>query len=115
MIQQGSNDKGFHCKIKISADSILNGKITVEVETVKEATAYLYQLPNAFNTELSNTIGLIENNQINFLTAGGKTSIPTDWTFYISYITSEGISEIKVKSYVEDYVVEDLENINNKW
>ena len=83
--------------------------MTIEVETVNEATAYLYQLPNAFNTEISNTIGLIENNQINSLTAGGKTSIPTDWSFYISYITSEGISEIKLKSYVEDYEFTDVD------
>jgi len=41
--------------------------------------------------------------------------VPTDWSIYISYITSEGISEIKVKSYVEDYEFTDVDDINNKW
>ena len=72
-------------------------------------------LPNSFNTDISDTIGLIENNKINTLTQGGFTSIPTDWSFYISYITSEGISEIKLKSYVEDYEFTDVNSIENDW
>ena len=115
LISQGSNYRGYHCKIKISADQLLNGKITLEIESIKEATAYLYHLPNSFNTELSNTIGIIENNKINSLNAGGKASIPTDWSFYISYITLEGVSEIKLKSYVEDYDFTDIDTITNEW
>ena len=52
-----------NCKIQISANQGLNGKIKAHVNAVKGAKAFAYLLPNqkySLDNRISNTIGIFE-------------------------------------------------------
>lgn len=112
----GDDERSFNCKITISADEILNGKLTLEVIAVEQASAYIYLLPNVFNTELSDTIGILENNLVYSITSEyGKISVPTDWSMIVSYNTDNDEGTISIKTYAEEYTADDVESIAGDW
>lgn len=60
--------RAYNCKFLISANAGLNGKMIVDVANVENANAYVFLQPNSFNTEISTTHGILENNMIYALT-----------------------------------------------
>lgn len=94
-------------------DASLNGKLRVEVLSVKGATAYVIMQPNSFNATESRTHGLIENNKLDPQIASGSYSIPSDWRLIISYNTQIWRGDISVKTWVEQYVKTDEQLIRD--
>ena len=94
--------------------STLNGKVIVDV-TSKGASVYLYMMPNKFSKEASNTIGIVENNQIKAKVESGSYEVPTDWTVYIAYNVGYLDGNIEIKSWAEEYTAIDKTKIDGDW
>ena len=94
--------------------STLNGKVIVDV-TSKGASVYLYMMPNKFSKEASDTIGIVENNQIKAKVESGSYEVPTDWTIYIAYNVGYLDGNIDIKSWAEEYTAKDKTKINGDW
>ena len=97
-----------------SADKSLNGKVKVSIEA-KGASVYVYMMPNNFNTGVSDTIGILENNQIKAKILKGTYYVPTDWTVYVAFNTGYLDGNIRINSWVEEYVKADKTKIENDW
>jgi hypothetical protein len=96
------------------AESTLNGKLKISIESTG-ATIYVYMMPNAFNKEVSNTIGILENNQIKAKVTTGTYEVPTDWSFHLAYNVGYLDGFVSVKSWVEEYTKVDVSKITNEW
>jgi hypothetical protein len=96
----------------------LNGKIRIKLES-KGAYVYVYMMPNRFNTKLSNTVGILENNMIKenlqYSSKSNMIEVPTDWTIYIQYNIGYLDGYMKVTSEAMEYSAEDADHITNDW
>lgn len=100
--------------MSFTAESSLNGKVKVEL-TAKGASIYVYMMPNNFNTEVYNTVGILENNQIFAKVEKGTYEVPTDWTIYVAYNVGYLDGSIKVKTWAEEYTSADKTKIKDAW
>jgi hypothetical protein len=63
MSEWGFFENAYNCKMTFTATTSLNGKVMVSLQA-KGASVYIYMMPNNFNKEISDTVGILENNQI---------------------------------------------------
>jgi len=76
-----------NCKMVFNASSsadhfVLNGKMVIQFEEIKDAMVELYAWPNTIPAD-SPTHGILDNG-IHFTPKfGDKYSAPTDWTIYV--------------------------------
>ena len=94
-----------------SGSSSLNGKLKVDVDS-SGASVYIYMMPNNFNKETSDTIGIVENNQIKAKVETGSFEVPSDWTIFIAYNVGYLDGFINVKSWAEEYTKSDKQWIS---
>ena len=59
----GFFDYGYNCKMRFRANKRLNGKLRVEVESINDARAFVYLMPNEFN-ESYEMHGIFENDKM---------------------------------------------------
>jgi hypothetical protein len=97
-----------------SGASNLNGKVIVDV-TSKGASVYLYMMPNKFSKDASDTVGIVENNQIKARVESGSYEVPTDWTAYIAYNVGYLDGDIEIVSWAEEYTSKDKTKIDGDW
>jgi flagellar biosynthesis GTPase FlhF len=100
--------------MEFTADQSLNGKHKISIES-EGATIYVYMMPNAFNTDLSNTYGILENNQIKAKVTSGTYEVPTDWTLLIAYNVGYLDGRVSVRSWAEEYTKADEAKISSEW
>ena len=97
----------------------MNGKLTVEIQNVDDATLYIYLQPNNFNEEEMKTVGIIENNKVynhySWTKAGRRYTVPSDWTIFLVYNVGYVNGGISVKSWVSPYTEKDLAKIAGSW
>ena len=112
-------ETAFNCKIAITGANSMNGKLTVEILNVDDATLYIYLQPNNFNEEEMKTVGIIENNKVynhySWTKAGRRYSVPSDWTIFLVYNVGYVNGAISVKSWVEPYTEKDISKIQGSW
>ena len=86
----------------------------VDIETVRNANAYIFLQPNNFNKDISISHGILENNMMYEISiykgkTKGKYEVPTDWTVFISYnYVREEAGSIAVKSWVDEFTDKDV-------
>ena len=54
----------YNCKISITAEPSLNGKIVVEATKLTDASTYVYLQPNNRKRDGKDTHGIVENNMV---------------------------------------------------
>ena len=54
--------KGVNCRMSISAQKSLNGKLQVKMKSIRLAKAKIYLQPNKLDPKKYKTHGIIENN-----------------------------------------------------
>lgn len=112
-------ETAFNCKVAITGAPSMNGKLTVEIQNVDDATLYIYLQPNNFNEEEMKTVGIIENNKVynhySWTKAGRRYTVPSDWTIFLVYNVGYVNGGISVKSWVSPYTEKDLAKIAGSW
>lgn len=98
----------------IGGSSTLNGKLIVDIES-EGASVYLYMMPNQFSKDASDTVGIVENNQIKAKVDYGSFEVPTDWSVYIVYNVGYMGGNINVKSWAQEYTEKDKTKIDGDW
>ena len=105
-------------RMQFQGDPKLNGKIKIQLDS-KGAYVYIYMMPNRFNKEVSNTIGILENNKIienkDYSSKSAIFEVPTDWTIYITYNVGYLDGYVSVRSWAEEYTLADKSKIANEW
>ena len=86
--------------------SNLNGKVKVDIES-SGASVYVYMMPNNFNKEASDTIGIVENNEIKAKVESASYEVPSDWTVFVAYNVGYLDGAITIKSWAEEYTKAD--------
>lgn len=105
---------GNNCKIKISADKGMNGKLQVQILHVEKVNLFVYLQPNSFNSKYG-TQGILENNKIYSRVDAGVYTVPTDWNIILQYNPGVYPGQISMKSWVEEYDKKDMWYIENDW
>lgn len=102
------------CKLRIEADSKLNGKIVMKVNNLGPNTALdVYVMP-ARVARAASTHGLLENGnyQLN-LQEDAVISAPADWQIIVNFYRLEG--SFKVSTWVQEFESTDVNRLRNQW
>jgi hypothetical protein len=96
----------YNCKIQLSAEPGINGKLILQIVSVENAQAYVFMQPNTFDKSLSPTHGLLENNMVyayDKRKTSGVYAVPSDWTVTIAYNVGMFSGSIVVETWLEEY------------
>ena len=96
--------------MEFSANNV-NGKLVVELVSVKNAVVHAFMMPKTFNSKFGYhglfENGYIEENQV----SGNKYEVPSDWVVVLSYHIGYFGGNILAATWVEDYADADIPKI----
>mmetsp|Transcript_16769 Transcript_16769/g.25839 ORF Transcript_16769/g.25839 Transcript_16769/m.25839 type:complete len:197 (+) Transcript_16769:222-812(+) len=106
-----ANERGYNCKVQISASPLVNGKLNVKVESVHgQMKLYVYMQPNHFNSKVKQTYGVEENGMAYQVSSYPRTfKVPSDWSVFFVYINTEEQGSLGIESWVEEFTPNDKE------